>query len=131
MISSATDNIGDGAIDYSPDGKSIAFFSEGKIKTIPVEGGETRVLVNDVQSGRHSNLVWSPDGSKIAYNAQSENKIWITTLATGEKTVLKTGLPDNFWVSEFDWSPDGKKITFMTTSGNEPEFYLISNFMNF
>ena len=130
MISSATDNIGDGAIDYSPDGKSIAFFSEGKIKTIPVEGGETRVLVNDVQSGRHSNLVWSPDGSKIAYNAQSESKIWITTLSTGEKTVLKTGLPEDFWVSEFDWSPDGKKITFMTTSGNEPEFYLISNFMS-
>ena len=131
MISSEDDNIGDGAIAVSPDGRSIAFFSEGKIKTIPVEGGETRDLVNDVQSGRHSNLVWSPDGSKIAYNAQSESKIWITNLTTGEKTALKTGLPEDFWVSEFDWSPDGEKITFMTTSGHEPEFYLISNFMNF
>ena len=131
IISSAADSIGDGAIAFSPDGKNIAFFSEGKIKTIPVEGGETSDLVNDVQSGRHSNLVWSPDGSKIAYNAQSESKIWIITLATGEKTALKTGLPDDFWVSEFDWSPDGEKITFMTTSGDEPEFHLISDFMNF
>jgi Tol biopolymer transport system component len=130
MISSAADNIGDGAIAFSPDGSSIAFFSEGKIKTIPVEGGETSDLVNDVQSGRHSNLVWSPDGSKIAYNAQSESKIWIITLATGDKTVLKTGLPENLWVSEFDWSPDGEKITFMTTSDDEPEFHLISSFMN-
>ncbi len=131
IISSVADSIGDGAIAFSPDGKSIAFFSEGKIKTMPVEGGEAKVLVDDVLSGRHSNLVWSPDGLKIAYNAQSESKIWITTLATGEKTALKTGLPEDFWISEFDWSPDGEKITFMITSGNEPEFFLISNFMNF
>lgn len=127
-VSSSADNIGDGAIAFSPDGRSIAFFSEGKIRTIPVEGGETSDLVNDVQSTRHSNLVWSPDGSKIAYNA--DGRIWITTLATGEKTALKTGLPESFWASEFDWSPDGEKITFMVDSGDEPEFFLISDFMN-
>ncbi|MBN2861750.1 MAG: PD40 domain-containing protein [Bacteroidales bacterium] len=126
-ISSSADNIGGGAIAFSPDGRSIAFFSEGKIKTIPVAGGETSDLVNDVQSTRHSNLVWSPDGSKIAYNA--DGRIWITTLATGEKTALKTGLPESFWASEFDWSPDGEKITFMIDSGDEPEFHLISNFL--
>ena len=131
MISSAADNIGDGAIAFSPDGRSIAFFSERIIKTIPVEGGETMDLVNNVQYGRHSQLAWSPDGSRIAYNAESESKIWITTLATGEKTALETGLPEDFYVIEFDWSPDGEKITFMTTSGDEPEFFLISNFMNF
>jgi Tol biopolymer transport system component len=74
-----------------------------------------------------SQLTWSSDGSKIAYNI--EGKIWITTLATGEKTYLKTGLPENFSVSEFDWSPDGEKITFMTDSGDEPEFWLISDFL--
>jgi Tol biopolymer transport system component len=127
-ISSTADNIGGGAIAFSPDGRSIAFFSGDKIRTIPVEGGETSDLVNDVQSTRHSNLVWSPDGSKIAYNA--DGRIWITTLATGEKTALKTGLPEGFWASEFDWSPDGEKITFMVDSGDEPEFFLISDFMN-
>lgn len=127
MISSPGDSLGYGAIAFSPDGRQIAFFSEGAVKTIPVDGGESEILVADVQSNRHSQLDWSPDGTKIAWN--SEGKIWITTLATGEKTDLKTGLPEEFYASEFDWSPDGEKITFMTTSGDDPELWLISDFL--
>lgn len=127
MVSSPKDSIGVGAIAFSPDGNRIAFFSEGMIKTIPVNGGESEVLVTDVQSSRHTQLDWSPDGTKIAWN--SDGKIWITTLATGEKTDLKTGLPEDFYASEFDWSPDGEKITFMTTSGDEPELWLLSDFL--
>lgn len=127
LISSGKDSVGVGAIAFSTDGKRIAFFSGDKIKTIPVEGGESEVLVPDVSSSRHSQLVWSPDGLKIAHNA--EGKIWITTLATNERSELGTGLPENFYASEFDWSPDGQKITFMTTSGDGPEFWLISDFL--
>jgi Tol biopolymer transport system component len=127
QITSVNDSVGVGAITFSLDGKRIVFFSQGMLKTIPVEGGNSEVLVAKAQSDRWSQLAWSPDGSKIAYNANG--KIWITTLATGEKTDLKTGLPENFYASEFDWSPDGQKITFMTTSGDEPEFWLIGNFL--
>ena len=127
QVTSVNDSVSVGAITFTHDGKRIVFFSEGKIKTIPVEGGKSEVLVNKVKSDYWSQLAWSPDGSKIAYN--TEGKIWITTLATGEKTNLRTGLPEDFSVSEFDWSPDGQKITFMTTSGDEPEFWLISNFL--
>jgi Tol biopolymer transport system component len=127
LITSANDSVGVGAITFTPDGKRIAFFSQEMIKTIPVDGGESEVLIKDAKSDYWSQLTWSPDGSKIAYNIKG--KIWITTLATGEKTDLKTGLPENFYASEFDWSPDGQKITFMTTSGDEPEFWLISNFL--
>ena len=127
QVTSANDSVGVGAITFSLDGKRIAFFSQNMIKTIPVEGGKSEMLIAKTQSDRWSQLAWSHDGSKIAYNA--EGKIWITTLATGEKTDLKTGLPENFYASEFDWSPDGQKITFMTTSGDEPEFWLISNFL--
>jgi Tol biopolymer transport system component len=126
-VTSSKDSIGEGAIAFSPDGKRIAFFSEGMIKTIPFNGGEPEVLVTDVQSSRHSQLDWSPDGTKIAYTAKG--KVWITILSTGEKSDLKTGLPKDFYIDEFDWSPDGQKITFMTTSGDEPEFWLISDFL--
>ncbi len=45
QITSANDSVGVGAITFTPDGKRIAFFSQGMIKTIPVEGGKSEVLV--------------------------------------------------------------------------------------
>jgi Tol biopolymer transport system component len=127
QIASEADSVGFGAIAYTPDGERIAFFSDGAIKTIPVEGGEPEVLVADAPSSRHTQLAYSPDGSKIAHNAGG--KIWITTLATGETTELRTGLPEDFHLSEFGWSPDGEKIAFMMATGDEPEFWLISDFL--
>ena len=75
----------------------------------------------------HSQLAYSPDGSKIAYNANG--KIWITSLDDGEPQELLTGLPKNARHSEFDWSPDGERIVFLSNIGGEAEFYLISNFL--
>jgi len=128
QISSEADNLGGGAIAFSPDGERIAFFSEGAIKTIPFEGGKPEVLVTEVKSDRHSQLAYSPDGSKIAHNA--EGKIWITKLDGGAPEELRTGLPEDAKLNEIDWSPDGKKIAFMVEIGGEPEFWLISDFLS-
>jgi Tol biopolymer transport system component len=127
QVTSEADSGDFGGITFSPEGERIAYFSGGSIMTMPVEGGEPEVLVAEVQHGRHSHLAYSPDGSKIAHNAGG--KIWITTLATGETTELRTGLPEDFHLSEFGWSPDGEKIVFMMTTGDEPEFWLISDFL--
>lgn len=126
-VSSESDNIGDGAIAFSPDVERIAFFSDSAIKTIPVEGGQPEVLVAEVKSGRQSQLSYSPDGSKIAHNAGG--KIWITSLGGGKPEELRTGLPKNAKLSEFGWSPDGEKIAFIASSGGEKEFWLIENFL--
>jgi Tol biopolymer transport system component len=126
-VTSEADSVDFGAISFTPDGARIAYFSSGAIKTIPVEGGSPEVLVAEVRHGRHSQLAYSPDGSRFGHNAGG--KIWITTLATGETAELQTGLPEDFHLSEFGWSPDGSKITFMTTSGDEPELWLISEFL--
>ncbi len=126
-VTTEADSADFGGITFSLNGERIAYFSSGAIKTIPVGGGKPEVLVAEVRHGRHSQLAYSPDGSKIAHNA--DGKIWITTLATGETAELRTGLPEDFQLGEFGWSPDGSKITFMTTSGDEPEFWLISDFL--
>ena len=127
QITSEKDSIGPGAIAFSPDGKLIAFFSEGSIKTIPAEGGKPDVLVRNVRSSRQSQLAWCPDGSKIAYNVNG--KIWITKLAMNETTKLQTGLSEDYNVSEFGWSPDGERITFMAQSNGTLELWLINNFL--
>jgi Tol biopolymer transport system component len=126
-ITSEADSVDFGGISFTPDGERIAYFSSGAVKTKPIEGGRPEVLMAEVRQGRHSQLAYLPDGTKIAHNA--DGKIWITTLATGETAELRTGLPENFHLSEFGWSPDGSKMTFMTTSGDEPELWLISDFL--
>jgi Tol biopolymer transport system component len=127
QITFANDSVGRGSIAFTPDGKRIAFFSGDAIRSIPAEGGKSEVLLSGVKFDHKSRIAWSPDGSKIAFNGNG--KIWITTLATGEKTELKTGLPENYYTEDFDWSPDGQKITFCSSSGMELEFWLISNFL--
>ncbi len=129
QVTSANDSVGRGSITFTPDGKQIAFFSGNDIRTIPVEGGKSDVLLTGVNFNHKSRLTWSPDESKITYNFNG--KIWIATLSTGEKTELKTGLPENYYLDDFDWSPDGQRITFIASTGEGFEFWLISNFMNF
>jgi dipeptidyl aminopeptidase/acylaminoacyl peptidase len=129
QVTSANDTVGRGSIAFTPDGKRIAFFSGNAIRTIPVEGGKSEILLSGVNFDHKSRLAWSSDGSRIAYN--HNGKVWLTDLSTGEKTDLKTGLPENYYVEDFDWSPDGQKITFIASTGEGYEFFLISNFMNF
>ncbi|MFC1636199.1 tetratricopeptide repeat protein [Planctomycetota bacterium] len=129
QVSSESDRLGSGAITFSPDGELIAFLSGGSIKTIPVEGGEPTILVGKVKSGYHSQLAYSPDGSKIAHNVGAEGKIWITPLDGGEPEELRTGLPEDTRLLGFGWSPDGEKIAFVGTTGGEAEFWLIENFL--
>jgi Tol biopolymer transport system component len=130
QITSNTDSLEEGGITFSKDGKRIAFFSAGAIKSIPVEGGPPEVLVANPGYRKfkaHSQLAYSPDGSKIAYSARG--KIWITALDGGSPQELLTGLPQGARLSEFDWSPDGDKIVFLCGIGGEAEFCLISDFL--
>jgi len=127
QVTAETDIVGNGAIAFSPDGTNITFFSDGKIKNIPLEGGQQKVLVGNVKSGRHSHMAYSPDGLKVAYNI--DGKIWIRKIDDGGTEELETGLSQSVQISEFSWSPNGEKIAFVASSGGELEFYLVENFL--
>jgi len=126
-VTSDADSVGGGAITFAPDGERIAFFSGNAIKTIPIGGERSDVLVRDVRSGWQSQLAYSPDGSKIAHSVGGE--IWITSLDDGESQELRTGLPEDARLGDFDWSPDGSQIAFVASMGGEPEVWMIGNFL--
>lgn len=128
QITSAEDTVGRGSIAFTPDGKRIAFFSGKNIRTISVEGGKTEVLLSGVKFDYMSRIVMSADGFKLAYS-DGNRRIWIADLSTGQKVMLKTGLPENYYVQDFDWSPDNQKFTFRAYTGTELEFWLVSNFL--
>jgi len=131
QISSESDSVSrGGAIAFSPDGERIAFFSDGAIKAIPLDGGQPDVLVAEAQSDGMSirDLAWSPDGAKIAYGGAG--KIWIASLGGGAPEELSTGLQAGTELWTFSWSPDGEKIAFVGSNGvDEVEFWLISDFL--
>ena len=113
-------------IDWAPDGKSIAFFSDDKsIKSIPVDGGDSRVVteINEVNS--QFELAWSPDGKELAYT--DKGKIWILSIESGTTKEVKTGV--KAIATKLGWSPDGAKIAFTAFAGGDHELWLMENFL--
>jgi hypothetical protein len=64
---------------FSPDGASLAFFAEGRLKKVPVAGGPT-VALADAPSPRGG--VWAPDGS-IVYSPEYTSGLWRIPAAGG------------------------------------------------
>ncbi len=126
QITSESDKVFWACIDWSPDGKSIAYFSMDKtIKIIPAEGGESRVIVHVDKLSNHAEMAWSPDGKKLAYTCQG--KIWIIDPDGGEPVEVKTGMSPE--ASKIGWSPDGKKIAFTHWKGGDHELWLMEDFL--
>ena len=66
---------------------------------------------------------------KIAHVSESDGKIWVDHLSSGERTELATGLSQEFMYYSVAWSPDGERIAFAALKPSETEFWLISDFL--
>jgi Tol biopolymer transport system component len=96
------------SLDVSPDGKTIAFELLGDIYTMPIEGGQAKLI--DGGMAFDSQPKFSPDGQWIAFLSDREGSenVWIMKAdGTGAKQVSKD--PNNDFISP-SWSPDGKYI---------------------
>ncbi len=114
---------------WSPDGKSIAYYSEDdKLKLVPAGGGPSKVLVEGLKGYRKdSGLVWSPNGRELAYI--SSERIYRLNLETGKSEQVPTGLADAH-LMQMSWSPDGKTMAFSALQGGDPELWLMEDFMS-
>jgi Tol biopolymer transport system component len=130
-IATASANVTEGGIDWSPDGKKIAYFSKkadtvaGTLNLIPSGGGDSREVCRVQNIRAHDDLSWSPDGKKIAYTSQG--KIWVVSADGGEPEEVKTDVDAH--AGTLDWSPDGLKIAFSGESGMDIEFWFMEDFL--
>ncbi|HXY25346.1 MAG TPA: amidohydrolase family protein [Candidatus Acidoferrum sp.] len=96
------------SLDVSPDGKTIVFELIGDIYTLPIEGGQAKLI--DGGMAFDSQPKFSPDGKWIAFLSDREGmeNVWIMHPDGSEpKQVSKD--PNGEFASP-SWSPDGKYI---------------------
>jgi Tol biopolymer transport system component len=101
--------------DWSPDRSRLAFSSvpgTSDIYTMEADGSGLRRLTD--KSGDEDHPVWSPDGTRIAFDRSDHvgTDIYVMDAAGSKETQLTftgafNGLPD--------WSPDGTRIAFYST----------------
>ncbi len=101
---------------WSPDGKSVAFFSDESgeyelhIKQQNGLGETKKIKLGDVPSFYYS-PVWSPDSKRIAYGDKRKN-LWYLDLATGKSTRVDFD-PINLGSAPAPtWSPDSAWIAY-------------------
>ena len=107
---------------WSPDGKSIAYFSDASgeyaLVVRPQDGkGEGRSYPLK-GAGFYEHPIWSPDGKKIAFIDNARTISWID-LATGAvKRVAAEPIygPGRVSRTKYAWSPDSKWLAYSLTN---------------
>jgi len=95
---------------FSPDGEQIAYldgyFDMGtSIWVMNADGSDARELVV-VKGPRSVGLVWSPDGSRLAFSAGHGRLVWVVGAdGSGQTSVISHGVNPH-------WSPDGSRIAY-------------------
>jgi subtilisin family serine protease len=94
--------------DISHDGSKIAYYSDGHIFVINIDGTGLTQLTNI--HAAEPDPAWSPEDTKIAFTSYLENdpQIWVMA-ADGSNQSRLTSSGQNV---NPDWSPDGKEIVF-------------------
>src|SRR5262249_4708167 len=98
---------------FSPDGQSVAFFAQGKLKRMRIEGGEL-VSLCDAPAGRGGS--WSEDGSIVAALDQQSGLSQIPP--QGGEPVVLTKLNLDVGETTHRWPqvlPGGKAVLFFNS----------------
>jgi TolB protein len=100
------------APNWSRDGKTLIFNRDGRIWTIPAEGGSATALNTGAATNCTGSHGLSPDGRWLAISCATpgkpETRVYIVPSAGGQLRLL-TANPSSYFHS---WSPDGKTIAF-------------------
>lgn len=113
------------APNWTPDGKTLYYNSQGKIFTIPVAGGSPTQLNTGFANRCNNDHGLSSDGKKLVishHGADGKSLIYILPSEGGEPRQV-TQLAPSYW---HGWSPDGKTLVYCAERNGEYDVYSIS-----
>lgn len=96
-----------------PSSTEIAFVSGGDIWTVPVQGGEARLLI--AHEGFESRPLFSPDGKSLVFTSTrtGNGDVYVFDFLSGETKRITF---DDAFEEVSAWSPDSKFIYFSSTA---------------
>ena len=101
---------------WSPDSKSIGFFSDGKLTTIPAIGGPPQVLCDG--TGSAAGGAWNIDGV-ILFNTSDVNAPLQRVNAAGGACTVVTKPEGDSSLAFPEFLPDGKHFVYLVRRGDE------------
>ena len=121
---------------WSPDGKMIAYLCKGKeapntktLNVIDIESRKIRVAGDVPAAIMRTEMAWSPDSRRIAFNDAQGKVIKVMNIGDGTIEDIKTNLEDDISIYQLDWSPDGKQFVFSGIKSGASEFWFVEDFM--
>src|SRR5207248_6356462 len=96
------------SLDASPDGKTIVFELLGDIFTLPIEGGQAKLISGGMAFD--SQPKFSPDGKSIAFISDREGSENIWTMHPDGSDVKQVSKDGNNEFASPSWAPDGNYI---------------------
>jgi tricorn protease len=101
---------------WSPDGRSIAWFSDAsgeyQLHIGSQDGkGEPRAI-KVTGEGFYQDPLWSPDSQKIAYFDNSLSVYWLDVKSGASKKIASQPLYSPVIVTSYAWSPDSKWLAY-------------------
>lgn len=107
----------------SPDGTVIAFDLVGRIWIMPVEGGRAMPVTDPVGDARQPS--WSPDGTRIAFQAYWDGNYHVWSVAP-DGFGLRQHTRGPFDHREPHWSPDGDRIAFSSDRMGSYDIWMLA-----